>query len=50
MHYKRIKNGKKIEVKDWQKEITITDVVTRKVLAVERCSDHIKAILVAKAL
>lgn len=50
MKINRKKNGYKITVKDWSSEVVLTEIATNKVVAVKTFTDHIQAVLVAKAL
>ena len=49
MNYSKTKNGFKITVKKWSNEVVVTNIETKEV-TVKIFSDHIKAIMIAKAL
>jgi hypothetical protein len=46
----KIKNGYKIEVKEWSDKVTVKDIKTGKIVKEISFSDHIKAVLMVKAL
>jgi len=50
MTINRIKNGKRIIVKDYSKEVIIKDDATGKIIAKQAFKDHIVAVTMAKAL
>lgn len=50
MKINRKKNGYRITVKDWSNVVTVTNLDTGKVINTATFSDHIKAVLAAKAL
>ena len=46
----KVKNGFRVEVMPWDKVVTITKIETGEIVKKETFSDHIKAVMVAKAL
>jgi len=50
MKINRIKNGYRISVKDWDKRVIITDSIKGTIIKEVELSNHIQAVLVAKAL
>jgi hypothetical protein len=50
MHYKKTKNGIRIEVKKWDNVVTLTDIATKTIIKTMQFSDHIKAVQIAQAL
>jgi hypothetical protein len=50
MRVNKIKNDKLIIVENWSDTVIIKDLKTNKTIATSKCADHIKAVLIAKAL
>lgn len=48
--YIKVKNGFRIVVMPWDKVVTITKIETGEIVRQEKFSDHIQAVMVAKAL
>lgn len=49
MNYSKIRNGFKITVKRWERVVNLTEIATGRIVKMA-FSDHVKAILAAKAL
>jgi hypothetical protein len=50
MKYTKKKNGKKIVVKQWSDTVSVFDLKTGELVGSMTFSDHIQAVLAAKAL